>query len=65
VVDGYEVGRRLRSEPQLRQMKLVAITGYGLALDRERSVAAGFDVHMVKPLDISDIERLLASGAGA
>ena len=64
VMDGYELARRLRATRGLERLKLVAITGYGQPSDRERSVAAGFDEHLVKPVSISAvqaaIERLAA-----
>ncbi len=67
VMDGYEVARRLRSLPGLGELRLVAVTGYGQPSDRERSQAAGFDEHLVKPVDHAVIEpvleRLLAAGA--
>lgn len=57
-MDGYEVARRLRKLPGLN-LCLVAMTGYGSAKDRELSTAAGFDEHLVKPLSVESIERLL------
>jgi CheY-like chemotaxis protein len=59
VMDGYELARRLRAlgRPELR---LVAITGYGQDSDRRRSLEAGFEQHLVKPLDLGYLERLLA-----
>ena len=59
VMDGYELATRLRKEPWAGQLRLVAITGYGLESDRERSRAAGFDAHVVKPLDLAALERLV------
>jgi CheY-like chemotaxis protein len=59
VIDGYELGRRLRALPGLEGIKLVALTGYGQASDRERSRAAGFDAHLVKPVDLTAIQALL------
>ena len=49
--DGYEVGRRLRSETTLQGIYLVAVTGYGQDEDRKRSEEAGFQAHLVKPVD--------------
>ena len=49
VMDGYELARRLRSQNQ--KIRLIAVTGYGQANDRARSRAAGFDAHMIKPVD--------------
>jgi PAS domain S-box-containing protein len=50
-LDGYEVARRLRADGRGAAMRLVAITGYGQADDRRRAEVAGFDVHLVKPVD--------------
>ncbi len=61
-MDGYEVARRLRRElapPPL----LVAVTGYGMAEDRSRTAAAGFDLHLVKPIDYNAIAELLEKSA--
>lgn len=51
-MDGYEVARRLRSDPRTCNVRLVAVTGYGLADDVRRALEAGFDHHLVKPVDI-------------
>jgi signal transduction histidine kinase/CheY-like chemotaxis protein len=51
VMDGYELGERLRQLPEMNAVRLYALTGYGQDADRERSRAAGFDRHFVKPLD--------------
>jgi CheY-like chemotaxis protein len=62
-IDGYEVARQLRGGEgagSKRPMLLVAVTGYGLEADRQRSASAGFDHHLVKPADIARLERLLA-----
>jgi signal transduction histidine kinase/ActR/RegA family two-component response regulator len=48
--DGYEIARRLRATEAGRRMLLVALTGYGQADDRRRAMAAGFDIHLVKPV---------------
>jgi PAS domain S-box-containing protein len=57
-MDGYELARRLREQqPALRVM---AVTGYGQDRDRERSAQAGFTDHLVKPVDLATLERLLA-----
>jgi two-component system CheB/CheR fusion protein len=60
-LDGYEVAQRLRARFGSRQMRLVAMTGYGHAHDRLRSSAAGFDEHLVKPVEWSAIETTLAA----
>ena len=60
VMDGYELAARLRGLPGLRDIQLIAVTGYGQESDRRRTRAAGFQHHLVKPVDISTIEALLA-----
>ncbi len=64
-MDGYEVARRLRSLPQLKDVVLVAQTGWGQDEDRRRSQEAGFDGHLVKPTDPTELRSLLASVAAA
>jgi two-component system CheB/CheR fusion protein len=63
-LDGYEVARRIRERPNGRAMLLLALTGYGSPSDYERSAEAGFDHHLVKPVDPSELARLLSGGAG-
>ena len=58
-VDGYEVARRLRADPVLRGMTLIALTGYGQDADRKRALAAGFDSHLVKPLDMDVLVKTI------
>ena len=60
-MNGYELASRLRSLPHLGQVELVALTGYGQAEDRQRTQAAGFDFHLVKPVDPDDLRRTLAT----
>jgi PAS domain S-box-containing protein len=64
-MDGYEVAKRMRQEPILQNVVLVAITGYGLESDRRRSQEAGFDHHLVKPVDFQALLELLAAIAEA
>jgi signal transduction histidine kinase/ActR/RegA family two-component response regulator len=59
VMDGYEVGARLRQLPGMRGVRLYALTGYGQDADRERSRAAGFDRHFVKPLNFDSLEEAI------
>lgn len=59
-MDGFEVARRLRGDLGLGRTVLVALTGWGQAEDRRRSQEAGFDHHLVKPVEPEDIVRLLA-----
>src|SRR5882724_3839337 len=58
-LDGYEVARRIRAQPWGRSMALVALTGWGQDSDRRRSGEAGFDTHLVKPLDLDKLTELL------
>jgi CheY-like chemotaxis protein len=60
VLDGYEVARRLRVLLDGHPCQLVALTGYGLDADRERSAEAGFDRHLVKPVNPDLVVRLAA-----
>lgn len=59
-MDGYEVARRLRADPDLRAATLVALTGWGSDEDQRRSKDAGFDYHLTKPAEAALVERLLA-----
>jgi CheY-like chemotaxis protein len=59
-MDGYEVARRIRAAEERRNILLIAVTGYGSADDRERSLMAGFDVHLVKPVDPDMLAGVLA-----
>ncbi|MGH8260778.1 MAG: response regulator [Steroidobacteraceae bacterium] len=59
-LDGYAVARRFRAEPLLRDTVLIAVTGYGTAADRARAMSAGFDRHLVKPVDPAVLEQTLA-----
>ena len=54
-IDGYEVARRLRENDSTQHIKLIALTGYGLADDQRRVLEAGFDLHLVKPVDINKL----------
>jgi PAS domain S-box-containing protein len=58
-MDGYEVAKAIRAEPNGRDVMLIALTGYGFPEDRERAKAAGFDRHLVKPATPDDIRREL------
>jgi len=58
-MSGYEVCRRLRSTPEGQNMVIVALTGFGHKSDMRRSRRAGFDLHLVKPIDPCELERLL------
>ena len=60
-MNGYELAQRLRTVAHLKTTRLVALSGYGQAQDRQRSHAAGFDDHIVKPVDLPALERTLAA----
>jgi CheY-like chemotaxis protein len=55
---GHEVARRIRADGRLRGMVLVAQTGWGQEEDRRRTREAGFDRHLVKPVDPADLTAL-------
>jgi PAS domain S-box-containing protein len=57
--DGYEVARLIRSQPALAGAMIVALTGYGTEKDRRQSQAAGFDEHIIKPVDFDRLRELL------
>ena len=59
-IDGYEVARRLREQPRTKDVTLIAVTGYGQDSDRQRSQEAGFDHHLVKPVEAQKLEDMLA-----
>jgi CheY-like chemotaxis protein len=63
LVDGFAVAKRLRQEPALGDVVLVALTGYGQESDRQQSREAGFDHHLVKPVDFAKIESILLAAA--
>jgi signal transduction histidine kinase len=60
LLDGYEVAKRIRAQPWGQRITLVALTGWGQDSDRRRSREAGFDSHLVKPLDLEILTDLLA-----
>jgi CheY-like chemotaxis protein len=58
-LDGYRVAEALRREPAFNDVRLVAVSGYGQAEDRSRAKAAGFDHHLVKPVDFGQLVSVL------
>ena len=60
-MDGYELARRLRASADTARARLLALTGYGKAEDRQRALDAGFDHHLVKPVDLPALLALLVS----
>jgi signal transduction histidine kinase/CheY-like chemotaxis protein len=59
-VDGYKLAKRMHSDPVLSLVRLVALTGYGTREDRDRAIAAGFDEHLVKPVELDALEAVFA-----
>ena len=62
--DGGEVGRRLRARFGRDEVLWVATTGFGREEDRRRTGDAGFDRHLVKPIDLASLETLLSAASG-
>jgi two-component system CheB/CheR fusion protein len=60
-LDGYGVARQLRLDPTTAHVRLLALTGYGAEEDLRRSREAGFEVHLVKPADPAELQRLISS----
>ena len=60
-VSGYDVARAIREKLPDRRVRLIALTGYGQASDRQRVLAAGFDAHLLKPIPAEALERELAA----
>lgn len=58
-MDGYAVARELRADPLTAPIRLVALTGYGRETDRDQAAAAGFDLHLVKPVGPERLKLLL------
>jgi signal transduction histidine kinase/ActR/RegA family two-component response regulator len=64
-IDGYGVARSLRADPVLACVTLVALTGYAAPDDVARSKEAGFDLHLAKPVDVEELDRILRGDAGS
>ncbi len=60
-IDGYEVAKRLRAALSPRTVRFFAITGHGQSVDRQRSADAGFDEHLVKPVDLATLQDRIAT----
>jgi signal transduction histidine kinase len=58
-IDGYEVARRLRANADTAEIRLIALTGYGLLEDQKRAVDAGFDLHLVKPVNFENLISII------
>jgi CheY-like chemotaxis protein len=61
VLTGYEVAQAVRAEPWGSEVTLIAVTGWGQPDDKQRAHTAGFDRHLVKPIDPDEVDRLLDS----
>jgi CheY-like chemotaxis protein len=60
-MDGNEVARRIRQQPEFNDIKLIALTGWGQEKDRQRSKESGFDHHLTKPVNFRDLTDLITS----
>ena len=58
-IDGYTIARELRKRPEFTETLMVAVTGYNQESDRRQAVEAGFDYHLPKPLDVSQLFEIL------
>jgi CheY-like chemotaxis protein len=64
-LNGYDTAHRMRAQPWGTDMVLVALTGWGQDEDRQRSREAGFDFHLVKPVEPAALEKLLSGLRGS
>jgi CheY-like chemotaxis protein len=64
-MDGFEVARRARQHPSGRELTIIALSGWGQEDDRRRSREAGIDYHLVKPVDVDELGRVLTALAPA
>jgi len=60
-MNGYELARRMREVPDMKEVPLVAITGYGREKDRQAALEAGITLHLVKPVDPGRLEKVLST----
>jgi CheY-like chemotaxis protein len=58
-MDGYQVAKALRANSETRHIHLIALTGYGLEEDRTRALEAGFDLHLVKPVQAENLHEAI------
>lgn len=65
VTDGYQLARWFRQQPRPARAQLIAVTGFGQEADRRRSYEAGFDLHLVKPVNPRQLRELLAETAAS
>jgi CheY-like chemotaxis protein len=59
-MNGFEVAQQIRKHPELRDVTLVALSGYGTTSDVQAALAAGFDHHITKPAELTTLEQILA-----
>jgi CheY-like chemotaxis protein len=64
-LNGYEAARRIREEAWGRDLYLIALTGWGQEADKQKSKDAGFDQHLVKPVEPAALKRVLAELSAA
>ena len=64
-LNGFDVCRRIRAAPWGRAMRVIAQTGWGQGEDRQRTRGAGFDHHVVKPIDVAALDALIRSPAAS
>ncbi len=62
-LDGLQATRQIRAQPWGKSMLVVALTGWGQPMDRQRSREAGMDIHLVKPIDLAEIAKVLAQAS--
>ena len=60
-LDGYQVARQLRAQPETKAVRLIALTGYGRDSDITLAREAGFDAHIAKPHDFDELEKLMTA----
>ncbi len=64
-MDGYEAARRIRGKPGSKDVLMIALTGWGQSDARQRTIDAGFDHHLIKPVNFDEIKRLANGQLGA
>jgi CheY-like chemotaxis protein len=60
IMDGYQTAEQIRARPEFQNAVLVAITGWGQEQDRQRTEVAGFAAHLIKPVNVDQLEKVLA-----
>jgi CheY-like chemotaxis protein len=60
-LDGYQLAKAIRAKPYACEVRLIALTGWGLDSDRAEALEAGFHYHLTKPPDLDELERLVES----